>query len=257
MRAPQSLFAAVLALSAGRPIFTADYYAVDGVTGKVASFVDWNDPTHVLAQSTDARQVDVSAPHVDFAGNLCATFVAADDAGNGNFYASNRAVAAWKFLHDGSGARLVHTMSPGTLASCHYFGTYTGGAVPGAFLSSLGGTFNQARFVLANDAGAFAVDATHAAGSLALDTPRYYQLRYTEGASPEYQSYDNATQATTGSSAAAPGTGSPTQPLHLGHRANGTAPCNMRWREWFSGPDTPAFAAAIQAYELGTNGLAA
>lgn len=93
-----SLFASVLALTAGRPVFTADYYAVDGVTGKVASFIDWNDPTHTLAQATSANQVALPAAHADFAGQLCATF---DGGTSARIYQSNRPAAYWSLLCNG------------------------------------------------------------------------------------------------------------------------------------------------------------
>jgi hypothetical protein len=256
LRGRVSLLAAVLAASTGRPVFTADYYAVDGVSGKVASFIDWNDPTHTLSQSASGNQAALPAAHADFAGNLCATFDASAAAGSGTYYTSNRAAASglWNYLHTGSGHRVSHCMSPGTLVSCFFWGTYTSGTVPAAFQSSAGGAFNDVRFICVNNAGSFAIDSTGTAGYV-LNTPRFYQLRYTEGASPEFQTYTNTTQVTTGASAAAPGTGNPPSPLVLGRRPNGTIPCNMRWRDWLSGPDTPQFASAVAAYELGVNGL--
>lgn len=86
-------FRTVLALSASRPIFTADYYAVDGVTGKVASFIDWNDATHLLAQATSARQVP--APTVDSAlnGRLAAVF------SGGQVYESNKTASFFNYLN--------------------------------------------------------------------------------------------------------------------------------------------------------------
>jgi len=82
------IFAVVRALSATRPVFTADYYSIDGVTGKVASFIDWNDPTHAMSQSTSARQV--ALPTFDAAiGRLTGNFA------GGQVYESNKSPASF------------------------------------------------------------------------------------------------------------------------------------------------------------------
>lgn len=120
-------FATILALAAGRPVFTADFYVVDGVSGKVRSWVDQSDPTHVLDQSNTARQVALPASHADYGGQLCATF---NDTG---LYVSNRAVSAWKFGHDGTGVSSYVTCTPTeapATANRFIYGTHSAAAGP-------------------------------------------------------------------------------------------------------------------------------
>jgi hypothetical protein len=91
----------VLAIAAGKPLLTARYYAVDGVTGKVAGFVDHSDPSHVFAQGTSALQVALPTGDVAFNGALVATCAAA-------YYESNRAAGSWNYCIDGSGVNTLH-----------------------------------------------------------------------------------------------------------------------------------------------------
>lgn len=86
----------IVALAAGRPVFTADRYTVDGVSGKVAAFVDWSDPTHLLSQSTSGNQVAIPAPDAGANGQLSMTHISASLTN----YASNRAPASWVFLQN-------------------------------------------------------------------------------------------------------------------------------------------------------------
>ena len=102
-RGTRSLFEAILRNAAGKPVFTADYYAVDGVTGKVAAFIDWNDSSHTLAQSTSALQVNLPTVDSRFAGALTITATQANTR-----YVSSRAASSWRFLHDGTGCSVVH-----------------------------------------------------------------------------------------------------------------------------------------------------
>lgn len=102
----QTLFEEVLALAAGRPVFTADYYALDPVTGKVAAFIDWNDPTHMLVQSTSANQCAAPGTIAGvMAGSTVATF-----ASNLTYYRSNRPTASWDFCSNGAGFRIFYAL---------------------------------------------------------------------------------------------------------------------------------------------------
>lgn len=115
-----NLFHQILVLAATRPVFTADYYAVDGVTGKVASFIDWNDATHLLAQSSSLLQVALPAAHADYAGKLCATFTGAER------YVSNRAGASWNYLSNGT-SMSVHAVCTPTATNTRLCSTRNAG----------------------------------------------------------------------------------------------------------------------------------
>lgn len=95
-RHPIGLFGDVMTLSQGRPVFTADFYAVDSVTLNVSAFIDWNDFSHMLTQSGGASlQVAIPTAHADFGGKLCATFTGSE------WYRSNRLSSTFIYLHTG------------------------------------------------------------------------------------------------------------------------------------------------------------
>lgn len=87
-----SLFNQVLANSAGRPIFTADYYSVDPVSGKVLAFIDHNDPTHLLQQTDNTKQVSIPTTSAALNGAVAASFTGTQ------YYTSNRAPSEWQFV---------------------------------------------------------------------------------------------------------------------------------------------------------------
>jgi len=251
MRGGTDLFSVLLALSATRSVFTADLYVIDGGTGRMRAAADHNDGAHWLEQSDTTKQCALPAPHADYDGQLCATF----DHTVPNWYTSNRAASAWPYIHSGLGHRVSFCMTPTVLlAGVVYWGTYTGGAQTGAWQSSQADT-TSARWLVFNESGGGAIDASIAA-AYTLNVARYYQIRFTDNASPEYQVYVNGTAGASGSSLTH-SSKAPQSPLVLGRRANTTAPVSMRFRDWISGPDTTEFADAIAAYQLATNGLAA
>lgn len=82
----------------------ASFVAVDGGSGKLQSWVDYVDNTHLLTQATSGKQ----APLPSAAANL-GTALAADFTGTGpqTEYVSNRAVTRSKYLTDGTGGELT------------------------------------------------------------------------------------------------------------------------------------------------------
>lgn len=166
---------AVLVLAAGRPVFTADFYVVDGVSGKVRSWVDQSDPSHVLDQANTARQVPLPAAHADFGGALCATF------NDNGLYLSNRPASAWRFCHDGTGVSWYCTLTglenPWT-ASRFVWGTLTGGGTTFALLLG-GNAANGFRHEISN--GAVIYNPTAAAGT----TPTYVSAHFALSENPD------------------------------------------------------------------------
>lgn len=232
----KSLFASVLALAATRPVFTADYYFVDGVTGKVASFIDWNDATHLLAQSTSANQVAIPAAHADFGGRLCATGTGVE------FYDSNRAASAWA-LHDGSGWS-VHAVATLTSAgSRRLFATTSGGAFLGADLYY---SVGPGAGWFCGNASATVISQT--ASPITLSAPHQISGQYLEGgALPNESSFKITGFAEVNGNSVAVPSASAAATMRLFANpgaAAGTVPFVGRW---WGGVFGPAFDATTRA----------
>ncbi len=110
--------------------FDPNYVAVDGGSGKVQSFIDYIDISHLLSQASAGFQVVAPTADAAFANALSALFVAASV----TRYVSTRSAAAWGFVFNGTGVDLLHvfrTPRTGTqvVAACggtnpilqHYF----------------------------------------------------------------------------------------------------------------------------------------
>lgn len=117
-----SLEQQVKTICAGKPFFKADNYTLDGVSGKVAAFVDLNDATHVLTQSTASNQCNIPAVS---GSNVMNGAVVANFVQSSTKYRSNRAASAWDFLSDGSGFRsfYVGRVISGSNPACSFFST--------------------------------------------------------------------------------------------------------------------------------------
>jgi hypothetical protein len=233
-RIPNTQFGDVLRLVNNRPVFTADYYAVDGVSGKVASFIDWNDATHTLAQASSGSQVAIPAVHADFNGKLCATFTGAEQ------YTSNRAAPSWAFRHQGISSEEFCVITPtgvsgigglhDTSATATTFGTYT-------FVGFATSTWRAA---VLNAAGSVALSDV---GAVAIGTPTYLGLAaYGAGglADSKFTKFVKSV-STAMTTAAAPSALTSNLPLTLGSRVATTQRFIGRWRaslfSYCLGPD--------------------
>lgn len=209
----RTLFGLILGLTASRPLFTADYYAIDGVTGKVASFVDWSDPTHTLSQSTSAKQVAIPAVHADYPGELCATFAA------GQRYTSNRSATAHDYLQNGP-IDFATILTP-TLAGATQL--IWANANPGV---SAGAS------LLIDDGGPMRHHVNRTGGSAQIDqsivtnTP-YYAYGYVDAAGSPQRSFK--VSGVTAATGALPGTDiAGAQPLSFGGTTSDTLLLNAR-----------------------------
>lgn len=219
-----TLFQRVLTLSAGRPVFTANYYAVDGVSGKVSGFIDWNDATHVLAQATSANQVAIPTPHADFSGQLCGVFTA-------HAYQSNRAVASWIFAHDGISCERVEVFTPTSANPVPQVVSTTvwAAVAAGAQLYYTGaGAFNHSIYTSA--AGVAAINAPF--GAATVNVPRYLSQRHKAADTPDYELRQNGALVASGAYSTAPTATNPEVPFTLGcnNFATVSNPAPMRWR---------------------------
>ncbi len=200
-------------------VFTADKFTVDGTTGKVASFTDWRDSTHTVAQSTEANQCVIPTGVSGLNGRLGASF-------SSTWYDSNRAASTWKFLHDGTGCEVIRVFVPGSVtgttypvatrsggAAQHGFGSLRNAAAAGAILLSAGNTVLNGQ-----------------AGTLVVGTPTWTDFYYQEGLSgAEYEVFLRSTSVTSGNSSIAPSSSNPSATLRLGARTDGTGAETETW----------------------------
>jgi hypothetical protein len=248
-RSARSPFQSVLALAAGRPVFTADLYVVDGVSGKVRSIVDWNDATHVLDQSVGANQVAVPAPHADFGGARCFTFTGVER------YQSNRVSTAWAYLHSGAGSTLVHTHTPlGVTGSLVQAATTDGttGTVRGVLYYS---SAASGRWLAGNGAATLLNPTT---AVIAINVPTYLGYAYVEGAgTPEWTYRQKGALVASGDSLAPPDPGAPQGTFTWGASIAGTFGAPMRARSLWVGPIlTAGQLATLQQWIQQDTGIA-
>jgi hypothetical protein len=176
-RSPRGIFGQILIMALNRPVFVADYYAVDGITGKVSAWIDYNDVTHQLAQTLNARQVAVPAAHADFGGKLCATF---DGATAARWYQSNRTAVSWNYLVNGP-SRAYSTLTV-TAAGAAQLIWETDNTGSGGATNELSAT-NVVRWALFRSGGSAFLGVstaftTNVAGSVVVAVSAYDPRRY-------------------------------------------------------------------------------
>lgn len=212
--APRVSFSTILALASGKFAFTADRYTP--AASNAGDFVDWLDGSHKIVQATGGSQVAAPTTHSDFAGNLCATFTGAQ------YYVSNRAASAFKFMHDGTGCEvlLVYTLTNGA-TTARMVSTQTTTTV-GMRLHTSGA--NGRAYVHNGTIGIIDQTAAIAAG-----TPTYLMHSYSESQSPKSVLRLKSSTAASGAPSGAPSVSDPTSTLALGGSAAGIELAQMRW----------------------------
>ena len=248
--ASSSPLAVILALAATRPVFVADYYVVDGVSGKVRSWIDQNDPTHVLDQSNTARQVALPAAHADFANQLCATF---NDTG---LYISNRAASAFLYCQDGSGVSgyvsCTPTEAPAT-ANRFIFGTHGVPAGPFVLLLAVNGASTYQLEINDGTTGIYAQTAAISSG-----TPTYFSYHFATSRNPDLLFKQRGATANESDLTGPPSGSAPKGPLLLGANSSFGNLGRFRWRHLMFFPLLDASGqATVESYLLSDSGLAA
>lgn len=210
--------------------------------GRVTSFVDVVDPTHELAQASSGNQVFTPTADASMAGALSATFVAA----NSNFYASNRAASAWRYLHNGTGQTTILVLVPSNLTGVQYFAGTNNDAT------------NSAGFDIIRNTNQYLSRAFRAAGGnvYSVTTGLVFTANVATfvGASLTSANYAVRVKSTTPSSGA-PSTVDNTDglPMHLGARRGAGLFADMRfralysWRRVLTAPELAIVYAHIQA----------
>lgn len=107
--------------------FDADLVAVDGSTGKLQSWIDYNDNTHLLTQGAVGNQCVLPSADASLGGAKSAAFVQA----SANYYDGNRAISAYDYLSDGSGATTYLVLVPGAFVAADYTMATTGNTTQG------------------------------------------------------------------------------------------------------------------------------
>lgn len=211
---------AVLVLAAGRPIFTADFFVIDGVSGEVRSWVDQSDPTHVLDQALSARQIPLPAAHADFGEALCGTF---NDSG---LYVSNRAASQFIYCHDGTGVSSYTTFAPTEApftASRFIWGTIGAG---GPFALLLGGNGTSAvRMEISNGAVIYNPGA-----AVTDEVATYLSYHFATSQSPDVLYQKQGATVDNSDVTGAPSGSDPTGTLILGANAGFGNLGRFRWR---------------------------
>lgn len=235
----KSLFQLVLALAAGRPVFTASYYVYDPINDDVASLIDWNDPTHLLDQPDQTKRCSVPAAHADFAGKPCLNFVAASD----HSYDSNRTAASWdpytRAGTPGGEGSVVLTITSATAGIVSTTGT---GVRQQIDVNITPQTFRYS-----------GVSAIIAGSAYTVGTPTYFNYYYQEGASPEVNVFVKSVSSATGSDSPALASG----PFRLGKYSNGSFATSMRLRAYLFFPVLTAQQRSMyQSWVLQDSGIA-
>jgi hypothetical protein len=205
------LFSAVLDIYATGSVFTADYYALDALSGLVVAFVDWIDPTHALSQSIEGLQTTPSSM-APFYGS--------------HYYVSSRPASAWKFLHDGTGCAWTLVWLPrdtslagrnNVLLTTHSGGHLTHVGFVHSYVTPVGAVDGQVAYRVANATATPPVtDATVPSALVVSSTTVHTSAKYKEGDSPEWHRKSLGVIEASGASDSAPSSANPRLALHLG-----------------------------------------
>jgi hypothetical protein len=203
-----SLFSLVLALAAGRPVFSETEYTQ--VAGKVVDIFDLSDATrvHVLTQADPAKQVllPVAGVGYPFTGTQS--------------YLSNRAAATVDYCHNGTGfestlgyERKTSLAGVQILAATNQLGTATG------YAHWLNNT-PSARMYVTDGAGPI---SSIGASSVGLDTPTHSTVVYDESltSGTRVRVYLKSTLGVQANPAAPPNAGAPNTALCIGAATSG------------------------------------
>jgi hypothetical protein len=245
----RSLFSLVLTVSAGRPVFTADLYVIDGGSGKVRAVADHNDPElHWLDQANTTLQCVLPAGHADYAGKLCLTYTGSQR------YLSNRAAAAWNLPHESGGFTEISVFTP----------TATGGF---SMLWATCSAGNQNGANIYHNTVDLKLDMhklggpqviAGSLGAVGFGTPTYATFRHGAAQTPNWELRRKGTLVSSGAYAAAPGTGAASHALISGDNTGPT-----RWVGRMRAPymEFPLLTnnelALVQQYILQDTGIAA
>lgn len=227
-------------------------YTIDGVSGKVGSFVDRGTgiraftANHILSQATSAQQVALPSNQGALNNRLCVTF-----AGN-QWYVSNSTASTWKFMHDGTGVEIHRVFIPTNVSAVLrvHWSNRDFGATSGAWVSLQ----TDARATgIAYDVTGQVVYAS-ATGALSAGVGYRFSYYYSESnPGHDYWAERTGVSALTGNSSRTPSTDNPPIVPVLGAaRTTGTScdeshwACTLIWNRVLTSAERSAVLAWIQ-----------
>jgi hypothetical protein len=231
-------------------LFDAGYYNVDGGTGKVGSFIDYIDTTHLLAQAVSGSQVAIPTNNAAFASAKGGSFLGGTIDGVPDHYVSNRAASAFSYIISGNGCDVSLTMSPTSITGLSiYLCTISNSVVNGIQLyassdSAVCGYWaGSSANVTVSTALAVGVGKHHRFSFVGADTPRLNYLL-------NGVNVGSASPLTTASDGE--------RPLTLGARDGGSSPGLFDFRQvaLHQRKLTNAERAVEAAYTTATTGIA-
>ena len=192
----------------------ADYYAVDGVSGKVAAFLDKVlagtgvkavTANHAYSQLTSALQCAVPTANPSFRNRKTAPFNTAP------YYDSNAPPAAWGYLGNGAGATTYVVVSMASVGIVSCFAATTQTAVGNGVVLYQNGTGTDFRIY---NAGANVLNTTVA--NAVVSTPYRYTWAVASAATPDATCTRNEASGTANYVGAGAPAGVPAGTLRIG-----------------------------------------
>lgn len=204
--------------------FDATSYTVDGVSGKVFTFVDRKDPSHFIAQPASANQVVIPTADAALGGVLSASFVTA----SANRYVSNRSISSFRFLHDGTGCEVLDVYVPlnaGANQAVWATRANASSTTETGTVRQMSGTVH--RLVVSN--GTASVPVVAASGSYVDGVGSYSDIFHSTPSTPDYGIYNKTVLGNNGTYTGVPAVGDSQGTFTLGTSVSGTTGGTFRW----------------------------
>lgn len=233
----------------------ADYYSIDGVSGKVSAFLDKVrpgtgikaiTPGHAFAQATSANQVVIPTATATLGGRLAANFNAAP------YYVSNSPASSWRAAHNGNGFTSFAVFDRTTITGIQRaWSTYTDAAAQGATWVSVSG----APYCAAYNGTTITISANTTGDTTG---PTYVGTSIADADTPEATLYRRSSAIATANNTAGFNAGDPVGTMTLGASTNGAQTLNAYVAMWlfFDRVLSAADLAVVRAYIAAKYGVA-
>lgn len=174
---------------------------IDGVTGKCGSMPDLVaagtgiraiTANHAWTQSTGANQCAAPTPFSALNGRLAMSFA------GGQYYTSSSTGAAWKFLHDGTGAESFYAFIYRSGGTTNLLQAGVNAATDKGISTYFSNT-GQYGYIIYNGSGTPAYDTGAIAAGLSAGTAYKISLRHATASTPKAEVYRGSTQIASGS----------------------------------------------------------
>lgn len=186
-----------------------DFVAVDGTTGKLQSWIDYVDQTHLLSQTVSGNQCALPASNAGFASAKTAPFAASV------FFDSSKAPSLWSVMNSGAGVTYTVVFSANAtspnqlLLSTGQSGVATVRSIQFGYT---GGTLYSQCFKTAASSNII----FNAGATVTAATPTYFTTKFASSASPNWSLLRKSAVIQSGAQAFTPDSGAPPATLRLG-----------------------------------------